>query len=77
MEDVSNHLLQNMNMHNRDLSVCPNLHSIAGAQAHLSIFGELVGQAPQGRLHRVKESFGEDFMLWLFLVNGQRGRKVG
>lgn len=63
MKDASNHLLQNMNVHNRDLSMCPNLYPFAGAQAHLSISGEPVGQSPQGHLHRVKESFGEDFML--------------
>ena len=64
----SNHLLQNIHMHNRDLSLCPHLQSLAGTQAYLGIFGELIGQAPKEiHLHRVEEPFGKDFMLWPYI----------
>lgn len=43
------------------------------AQAHLGIFGELVGARS---FHWVKESLRKDFVLWPYLANWQSGRKV-
>lgn len=68
IEMESNHLLQNIHMHNRDLSLCPHLQLLAGTQAYLGIFGELIGQAPKEvHLHWVEEAFGKDFMLWPYI----------